>query len=83
MRRSGALGKAGGVLVKCMKPHQDNRLDVPTIGPATAEGARAAGLSGVAAEAGRALLAGREETIAAFRREGLFLLGLAPPRPAQ
>jgi DUF1009 family protein len=76
LRREGRIAKAGGVLVKCMKPQQDARLDVPTIGPATAEAARLAGLSGVAAEAARTLLAGREATLAAFERAGLFLLGL-------
>ena len=83
LRAAGQIEEAGGVLVKCMKPHQDSRLDVPTIGPGTAELARAAGLSGVAAEAGRTILAGRDETIAAFRHAGLFLLGLdGPPKAA-
>jgi UDP-2,3-diacylglucosamine hydrolase len=77
LRRTGRISANGGVLVKCMKPRQDPRLDLPTIGPATARAARAAGLSGVAVEAGRALLAGRGQTIAAFRETGLFLLGLA------
>ena len=39
---------------------------------------RRAGLAGVAAEAGRAILVGRDETIDAFRRAGLFLVGIAP-----
>jgi UDP-2,3-diacylglucosamine hydrolase len=77
LRRSGRIPARGGVLVKCMKPRQDPRLDLPTIGPDTACAAKAAGLSGVAVEAGRTLLAGRGETIAAFRETGLFLLGLA------
>ena len=55
---------------------QDGRHDLPTIGPATAERAKRAGLAGVAAEAGRAILVGRDETIEAFRRAGLFLAGL-------
>jgi UDP-2,3-diacylglucosamine hydrolase len=79
LRAEGRIRKTGGVLVKCAKPQQDLRLDLPTIGPATAEEAKMAGLSGVAGEAGRALLAGRDETIAAFRQAGLFLLGLPPP----
>lgn len=78
-RRLGRIGKAGGVLVKCPKPQQDGRHDVPTIGPDTAERAARAGLAGVAAEAGRTLLVGREETLEAFRRAGIFLLGLKPP----
>ncbi len=78
-RRRGRVTKAGGVLVKCPKPQQDGRHDVPTIGPDTAEAAARAGLAGVAAEAGRTMLAGRVETIEAFRRAGVFLLGLKPP----
>jgi DUF1009 family protein len=77
-RRSGRIGKAGGVLVKCPKPQQDGRHDVPTIGADTAEGAARAGLWGVAAEAHRTMLAGRDETVEAFRRSGVFLLGLKP-----
>lgn len=77
-RSAGRIAKAGGVLVKCPKPQQDGRHDVPTIGAETAQAAARAGLNGVAAEAGRTMLAGREETIEAFRAAGLFLLGLKP-----
>jgi DUF1009 family protein len=80
LRVAGRIAKSGGVLVKCMKPNQDPRLDLPGIGPKTAIAARHADLDGVAGEAGRALLAGRAETIAAFEDEGLFLIGL--PRPS-
>ncbi len=79
LRQAGRIAKSGGVLVKCMKPTQDPRLDLPGIGPNTAAAAARAGLDGVAGEAGRALLAGREETVLAFGREGLFLIGLPPP----
>ena len=79
LRIAGRIAKSGGVLVKCMKPNQDPRLDLPCIGPETATAARCAGLDGVAGDAGRALLAGRAETIAAFEEEGLFLIGMPPP----
>jgi DUF1009 family protein len=79
LRKRGRIEKAGGVLVKCVKPSQDRRLDLPTIGPMTAQAARRAGLTGVAAEAGLTLLAGRTEAAEAFSRAGLFLLGLKPP----
>ena len=78
LRRRGTIARTGGVLVKCLKPRQDGRHDLPTIGPQTAERAAQAGLAGVAGEAGRAILVGRDETIAAFRRAGLFLVGLEP-----
>ena len=79
LRVAGRIAKSGGVLVKCMKPAQDPRLDLPGIGPRTAAAARRAGLDGVAGEAGRALLVGRAETIAAFEEEGLFLVGIPHP----
>jgi DUF1009 family protein len=79
LKAEGRLPKQGGTLVKCMKPNQDPRLDLPTVGPHTAEMAARAGLAGVGLESGRALLAGRDETIAAFDRNGLFLIGLDGP----
>jgi DUF1009 family protein len=72
------LPRTGGALVKLLKPQQDGRHDLPTIGPQTAERVAEAGLAGVAAEAGRAILVGRDETIDAFQRAGLFLLGMTP-----
>jgi DUF1009 family protein len=74
LRREGA----GGVLVKLVKPGQDRRADLPTIGPGTIRAAEAAGLRGVAFEAGGTILAEREVTIAAAEQAGLFLLGLDP-----
>ncbi|SEQ82230.1 hypothetical protein SAMN05216548_10817 [Faunimonas pinastri] len=77
LRKSGRIPSEGGVLVKCVKPRQDPRIDLPTIGPETARRAKRAGLAGVAADAGRTLMAGRTETLAAFEAEGLFLYGLS------
>jgi DUF1009 family protein len=76
LRRDGKIPATGGVLVKCLKPQQDGRHDMPTIGPDTALRAARAGLAGVAADAGRAILVGRDQTMDAFRCAGLFLVGL-------
>jgi DUF1009 family protein len=65
-----------GVLVKLCKPQQDLRADLPTIGVSTVENARAAGLAGIAVEAGRALVVEREAMIAAADAAGLFVVGL-------
>ncbi|MFQ3622415.1 MAG: UDP-2,3-diacylglucosamine diphosphatase LpxI [Acetobacteraceae bacterium] len=70
LRRDGP----GGVLVKRPKPGQETRVDLPTIGVRTVEGAAAAGLVGIAVEAGGTLLPEREATIAAADRLGLFLV---------
>lgn len=66
----------GGVLVKCAKPQQDRRVDLPTVGITTVENAAAAGLAGIAVEAGAALMVDAEATAAAADRLGLFLIGL-------
>lgn len=68
----------GGVLVKARKPQQDIRLDLPTIGTATVEAAAAAGLRGIAVEAGGALIVDPDAVGAAADRLGLFVLGLDP-----
>ncbi len=65
-----------GVLVKLCKPEQDLRADLPSIGPSTVAGAVAAGLAGIAVEAGRALVLERSEVIEAANRAGLFVIGV-------
>ncbi len=68
----------GGVLIKLVKPGQDRRTDLPTIGPDTVRVAAQAGLRGIAFEAGGTLLADREAVVAAADAAGLFLLGIDP-----
>ncbi|MCA1366014.1 LpxI family protein [Bradyrhizobium sp. BRP14] len=65
-----------GVLVKLCKPQQDERADLPSIGPSTVAGAAAAGLAGIAVEAGRALVLERARVVEAADKEGLFILGI-------
>ena len=64
---------ARGVLFKAPKPGQDRRVDLPAIGPGTLEGAAAAGLAGVAFEAGGVMILGFAATVAAADAAGLFL----------
>jgi hypothetical protein len=82
--RCGALRRdgAGGVLVKVKKPQQDRRLDLPTVGVQTVLSAAAAGLRGIAIEAGGTLIMDRPELIATADRMDLFVVGitLAPQR---
>ena len=68
----------GGVLVKLVKPGQDRRLDLPTIGPITIRAAAAAGLAGIAVEAGGTILVDRPAMRAAAAETGLFLFGFDP-----
>jgi hypothetical protein len=67
-----------GVLVKRPKPIQERRIDLPTMGVRTIEGAAKAGLAGVAVEAGGALVVRRDEVIAAADRAGVFVVGFTP-----
>ena len=65
-----------GVLGKAPKPIQDRRIDLPTFGPETVRRAAAAGLSGLAMEAGAALILDREALVEAADAAGVFLLSL-------
>ena len=67
-----------GVLVKALKPNQDARTDMPVIGVATVEKAAAAGLSGIALEAGKALIVDKKAAAAEADRLGLFVVGVTP-----
>jgi len=74
LRREGP----GGVLVKLKKPGQDRRVDLPTIGLDTLREAAAAGLRGIAIEAGGTLVLGRKALAVEADRQGLFVVGIAP-----
>lgn len=76
----GSEERREGVLVKLSKPGQERRLDLPTIGVETVERAAAAGLSGIAVEAGGALIADAEAVARAANARGLFVLGLPQDR---
>ncbi|HEY3911876.1 MAG TPA: UDP-2,3-diacylglucosamine diphosphatase LpxI [Stellaceae bacterium] len=75
LRRDGP----GGVLVKVEKPGQEQRADRPTIGPRTVALAAAAGLRGIAVEAGATIVLDRAEVIGAADRAGLFVIGIRAP----
>jgi hypothetical protein len=75
LRKGGRRRGLAGVLVKAPKPGQEERVDLPTIGPDTVEMAAQAGLAGIAVAAGRVLIADRDATIAAAGQHGLFLVG--------
>lgn len=64
------------MLIKLAKPGQERRADLPTIGAATVAAAAAAGLRGIAYEAGGTLLADRAAALALAEDTGLFVIGL-------
>jgi UDP-2,3-diacylglucosamine hydrolase len=74
----GVPGARAGVLLKRAKPQQERRIDLPTIGLATLEGAARAGLAGIAIEAGAGLVMDRAAVVHAADEAGLFVLGFGP-----
>lgn len=78
LARCGPLRRAGpgGVLVKLSKPGQERRADLPTIGVTTVAEAAAAGLRGIAVEAGATLVVDAPAVAEAADRAGLFLVGI-------
>lgn len=75
MRAAGSVD--GGILIKCPKPRQDRRLDMPAIGPETVRSAVAAGLRGIAVEAGGTIVADRDEMVRLADAAGIFVWGIA------
>lgn len=67
-----------GVLMKRPKPGQELRIDLPVIGPETIRRAKAAGLRGVAVEAGVAIVIDRDEVIRLADEANLFVYGFMP-----
>jgi UDP-2,3-diacylglucosamine hydrolase len=65
-----------GVLLKRAKPGQERRVDLPTIGPRTVELAAAAGLLGIAVEAGGTLVLERSRVAQLADELGLFVVGV-------
>jgi UDP-2,3-diacylglucosamine hydrolase len=76
----GTKNRRCGVLVKRAKPQQERRVDLPTIGLRTIEGAAKAGLAGVIVEAGGALIIDKASVIGVCQEAGMFLLGVEVPK---
>lgn len=74
LRQEGRIPRQGGVLVKCAKPTQDERADLPTIGIDTITNIAAAGLAGVAIEAGRTVMLSYHDTVQAANAQNLFIV---------
>ncbi|WP_455481223.1 LpxI family protein [Bartonella sp. B12(2025)] len=73
MRERGQIPPKGGVLVKCAKPQQEHRVDLPSIGPVTIMNIAKSGLSGVAVEANRSLILSMKTTIEKANQYSLFI----------
>ncbi|MGQ9857870.1 MAG: LpxI family protein [Thermodesulfobacteriota bacterium] len=75
IRRAGALGGVGAVVVKGSKPGQDMRFDVPVVGEMTIQTMLEVGAKVLALEAGRTLLIQRPTAVDLADSHGIVLLG--------
>lgn len=75
----GSPERRRGVLAKVAKPIQEERVDLPTIGLATVEGAARAGLAGIVGVAGKMLVLDLDAVRRAADAAGLFIAGVADP----
>lgn len=80
LRRDGQIPTVvgAGVLIKAPKPQQDRRFDLPTIGPQTVEAVARAGLAGLAAVAGAAIVAEPQRVAQLAETRGVFVVGIKP-----
>jgi hypothetical protein len=78
LRASGRIGDASGVgvLVKAPKPGQDQRFDLPSIGPRTVTGVVGAGLAGIAVVSAKTVIADAESVVREADRAGIFVVGV-------
>jgi DUF1009 family protein len=74
IKRGGALGHKGAVMVKVAKPNQDMRFDVPVIGVETIRVAVEAKLRVIAIEAGRTLLLERDQIVDVAERARISIV---------
>lgn len=72
--RGGKIARMGAVVVKTSKPKQDNRFDVPVIGPRTIQAMASVKAACLAIEAGKTLIIDREKTISLANKANICLL---------
>ena len=73
IRRGGKLGRGDVAVVKICKPNQDQRLDLPVIGPSTVRWLKKAGGALLAVEAGKTIVVNKEKVLERSQQE--------PPMP--
>ncbi|MEF2550187.1 UDP-2,3-diacylglucosamine diphosphatase LpxI [Aurantimonas sp. A2-1-M11] len=77
LKTRGRIGRSERcVLVKIVKPTQDERFDLPSIGDATIAEAAAAGISAIGITAGRSLVLGIDDVLAAAEAKDIAIVGL-------
>ena len=72
--RGGRIARHGAVVVKTSKPKQDNRFDVPVIGPRTIQVMHKCHASCIAIESGKTLMIDPEATIALANQANITIV---------
>jgi hypothetical protein len=72
--RGGAIARSGAVVVKTAKPSQDNRFDVPVVGPQTIRVMARVKAACLSIEAGKTLLIDRDATVRLADRHGICIV---------
>ncbi len=79
LRGGGLLQGKGGVVCKSSREKQDDRFDVPTIGPDTIQVLKESGCHIMAIEANQIFVADAKELIMEADRHGIIFLAVDPP----
>lgn len=77
IRRAGNIS-GGGVVVKMMRPDQDERYDIPVVGTDTLETMHKAGMGCLAVEAGRTVILDRDLFMERAKEWGISVTGIDP-----
>ncbi|MBF0619068.1 MAG: UDP-2,3-diacylglucosamine diphosphatase LpxI [Candidatus Omnitrophica bacterium] len=72
--RGACIAREGAVVVKASKPKQDNRFDVPVVGPRTIMTMQKGQASCLAIEAGKTLLLDRDQMVKLANRSGISIV---------
>lgn len=74
IERGGTIAHQGAVIVKTSKPKQDDRFDVPVIGPKTIQTMARVKAACLCIEAGKTLLIDREKTVALANQNNICIV---------
>jgi DUF1009 family protein len=74
--RGGEIARQGAVVVKMSKPKQDERFDVPVIGPRTIEFMRRSRCACLAVEAGKTIMIDREICVKIANKADICIVGI-------
>jgi len=79
IKRAGQLCESGGwTLIKASKPNQDERFDVPCVGPDTIQSLADNGGRCLVLEADKTIIIDKDETIELADRLGIAVVGVGP-----